>query len=84
MVVLAVQIAQRRSGWFTILDLFYFVALGGMLFGRWLEMRSGDARTGMGEPATPADFRRYMLITPVIGLALWVTANLLGNYWLGR
>lgn len=84
LLVFALNIAQRNSGWFTSLDLGYFLILGGMLLGRWLEFRTGNALTGMGEPVTPADFRRYLVATPLVGLALWVLANLIGNHWLGR
>jgi hypothetical protein len=84
LIVIALYIAQRRTGWFTLLDLAYFLVLGGMLLGRWLEFRSGDARTTMGDPATPADIRRYMMFAPLAGLALWVLVNLIGNHWLGQ
>jgi hypothetical protein len=82
--IVAFGITQQRAAWVTLGDLAYFLILGGMLLGRWLEFHSGDATTGTGEPATPAHLRRYMLIAPLLGLALWVTVKLLGNYGLGR
>ena len=39
---------------------------------------------GMGEPASPADLRRYVVTTTLVGLGLWVLVNLIGNHWLGR
>jgi hypothetical protein len=84
LMVLALNIAQRNTGWFTVLDLSYFIILGGMLLGRWLEFRSGGAMTGIGEPATLADLRRYFVTTTLVGLGLWVLVNLIGNHWLGR
>jgi hypothetical protein len=84
LMVLALNIAQRNTGWFTFLDLAYFLILVGMLLGRWLEFRSGDAMTGLGEPATPADLQRYLVTTSLVGLGLWVLVNVIGNHWLGR
>ncbi len=84
LMVLALNIAQRGTGWLTPIDLGYFLILGGMLLGRWLEFRSGSAMTATGEPATASDLRRYMVTAAIAGLALWAAANLLGNHWLGR
>lgn len=81
--VLALGIAQQDTGWFTGFDLAFFLVLGGMLFGRWLEFQSGGATTSTGEPATPADLRRYLMTATPVGLGLWVLVNLAGNYWLG-
>lgn len=83
LMVLALNIAQRATGWFTPIDLAYIVVLAGMLLGRWLEFRSGDAMTGSGEPATLADLRRYLATATLAGLGLWVLANLAGNHWVG-
>lgn len=72
LLVFACYIALEGAGWFTILDLAYFAVLGGMLLGRWLEFRSGEAMTGTGEPATPAHLRRYLVTTSLAGLGLWL------------
>jgi hypothetical protein len=82
--VLALRILQERTGWFTVTDMAYFLVLGGMLLGRWVEFRSGGARTGMGEPATSDDLRRYLMGASLLGLGLWALANLVGNHWLSR
>ena len=82
--VLALSIVQRGGGWLTAVDGAFFLVLAGMLLGRWLEFRSGAAMTGMGEPATPDDLRRYVALTSLAGLGLWVLANLAGNHWLPR
>lgn len=81
--VLALGIAQQDTGWFTILDLTFFLILGGMLFGRWLEFQAGDATTSTGETATTADLRRYLITAAPAGIGLWVLVNLVGNHWLG-
>ena len=50
-----------------------------MLLGRWVEFRSGGARTADGEPAMPGHLRRYLFWTTIIGLTIWVAAGLIGN-----
>jgi len=76
-------IATSGTGWHTVADLLYFVILGGMILGRWLEFRGGHPETSAGDPATPADLRRYILLALTIGPALWLAANVIGNHWLG-
>jgi hypothetical protein len=55
-------------------------ALCGLIVVRWLDFRCGSAQTAEGEPATPAHLRRYIIGALAIGLVVWVTANVLGNY----
>lgn len=82
--VLAFNITGKGAGWLTPVDIAYFIVLGGMLLARWVEFRGGNPQTTSGESATPQDLRRYVLMTLAIGFALWVIANLIGNYWLAR
>jgi hypothetical protein len=49
-------------------------------FGRYLEVRAGNPMKPDGDPATPADFRRYLLMVAVIGPLLWIVANVVGNH----
>jgi hypothetical protein len=77
-------IVHRGDGWLTPFDLGFFVVLGLMVLGRWVEFRGGDPQTASGEPATWPDFTRYVGGVLVVGLALWVGANLLANVWLAR
>jgi hypothetical protein len=83
LVLLTFGIVRDWSGWVTGLDVAFFVIVGVMLLGRWLEFRGGRPETVTGEPATPAHLQRYLLLVPLIGLAVWVTANLLGRSWFG-
>jgi hypothetical protein len=80
LMVFAIIIAQRADGWLAAPDLIYFLVLGGMLLGRWIEFRGGNPLTGMGEPATEADLRRYWFLAGLIGMGVWVVANLVGNH----
>lgn len=77
--IVAFAIAGRRDGWFSPLDLLYFVVLGGMLLGRWLEFRYSRPLTATGEPASGDHLRRYAWGLGLVGLAGWVAANLVGN-----
>ncbi len=77
--IFALSMTERRDGWFSLLDLIYFVVLGGMLLGRWLEFRYSRPQTAMGEPATAAHLRRYALVLSILGLGIWIVANLIGN-----
>jgi hypothetical protein len=81
--IFAISITERRDGWFSPLDGLYFVVLGGILLGRWLEFRSGRPLTATGEPATVAHLRRYALVLSLLGVAVWVVANLVGNRAIG-
>jgi hypothetical protein len=80
--LLTFAIVSERGGWFTVFDVFFFVVLGVMFLGRWLEVRGGSPQTSFGEPATESDFRRYVLAASVGAPVVWVLANLLANHWL--
>jgi hypothetical protein len=77
--IAAVGISERRDGWFAALDLIYFVVLGGMLLGRWLEFQYSRPLTAMGEPASVHHLRRYAQVLGALGFGAWVVANLIGN-----
>jgi hypothetical protein len=77
--IFAISIFARRDGWFSVLDLIYFVVLGGMLLGRWTEFRYAQPMTAAGEPATAAHLFRYTWVLSTLGLGIWVAANLVGN-----
>ena len=80
--VLTVIIATRSTGWFTLSNFGFLAVLAGMIFARWWEFQGDNPRTGTGDPATPADLHRYLLVTTVIGLGVWLGANLLRSYWI--
>jgi hypothetical protein len=65
------------------IDLIYFLVLGGMVLGRWLEFRYSQPLTATGEPATAADLRRYTWVLGILGLGAWIAANLVGNQVVG-
>jgi hypothetical protein len=80
LVVLAWAIGSRRQGWLTGLDAPYAAVVILMMLGRWVEHRSGTATTLTGEPATAAQCRRYLVLLPIVAVAAWIVAKVLGNY----
>jgi hypothetical protein len=77
-------IVTSGTGWTTTADLIYFIILGGMILGKWLEFRGGSPLTSTGERATAADLRRFILMVVTAGPVVWVIANILGNHLLRR
>ena len=77
-------IVTSGAGWTTMADFLFFIILGGMILGKWLEFRGGSPETSTGERATAADLHRYILMVVTAGPAVWVVANILGNYVLRR
>jgi len=76
----AVILSSPGTGWRTAADFAYLVILGGMVLGRWIEHRGGRPRNAMGEPSTAGELRRYVVVTLIAGVVLWVAANLISNY----
>lgn len=77
--VSAFAIVSSEDGWLAFSDFAFLVILTLMLAARWLEFRGGDPQRATGEPATPADLTRYLMVTPIVGLAIWAIANVIGN-----
>jgi len=67
----------KAEGFFTRADIYYLLALGSMISGRWLEFYGGGAQTGDGKPASARDLRRYSLLLGAGGLALWLIASMI-------
>jgi hypothetical protein len=84
LVMTTYSIVTSGTGWTTVADFLFFVILGGIVLGRWLEFRGGSPDTQTGEPATAADLRRYIVTIVTAGPAVWVVANVLRNYIVHR
>ena len=74
-------IVRAGTGWATVLDVLFFVGVAAMFVARWADQRSGQGTTMSGEPSTWEDFRRYAIRLPLVAIALWIVANMLGNHW---
>jgi hypothetical protein len=77
--ITAMHIFLNGTGWHTPADYFFFATLAAMILGRWLEVLGGHPLTGVGEPATPKDFYRYILVALAAGITLWILVNVFGN-----
>lgn len=80
LMLICLGIISRGNGWLTVLDAAFAVVAALMILGRWVEYRSGTATTVTGQPATAAQYHRYMAGLPVAAVILWVAANVLGNH----
>ena len=78
--LLTVIIVSRTSRWLSLSSVAFLVVLGGMIFARWWEFQGNNPKTSTGDPAMPADLHRYVLFTALVGLCLWVVANLFRSY----
>jgi len=76
-------ILYQGSGWITVLDAIYLLAVVAMIGARWVEQHSGQAMTGTGEPSTWRDFRRYAYALLPLTAGAWFAANLVGNHLIG-
>lgn len=78
--VAAASILQSGAGWATAQDAIFLVITILIVLARWYDLRSGQGRDVYGNPATPADFRKYLTWALPTAIGIWVVANLLGNY----
>jgi hypothetical protein len=76
------SIVLSGSGWLTGLDLGFLIVVVLMLVARWIEQRSGQATDAYGELSTWADFRRYVIVLPIVAIVVWIAANVVGNHFL--
>lgn len=77
-------IGTRGDGWLTGKNATYLVTVALMVWGRWVEQRSGCATLADGKPATWEHFHRYVrYMLPIAGV-LWLAANIVGNHVLNR
>jgi hypothetical protein len=78
--VSAYIIGSEGGGWLTLADVVFLATLAGVIAARWIEFLSGNAQTSTGDPATSAHLLRYGVGAAVVGLAVWVGANVVGNH----
>jgi len=84
LILLTLSIVSRGKSWFTVPDLAFFVFLCFLPLARWYEFHAGSPQTSTGEPASAYHLRRYALAAFIIGLAVWVAANVLGVHLFTR
>lgn len=73
-VFLAVFIAEKDG--FSILDIFYWAAVAGLLLVRYIDITRLGGLTGDGEPATLRHWKRYAVRLVPVFAGVWVIAHL--------
>lgn len=73
-------VTTPSQGWLTMVDFFYFGAIGAMVAGRWIEYASGVARDSFGEISTNRDVARYTIGIVAGGSLLWLLLKVIANY----
>ena len=82
LVLLVMGVAGTGTGWFTGHDIAFLIVVAVTVLARWYEFRSGNPLASTGDPATPDVLRRYVVCVSLIGLGVWVVANVIGNHLL--
>ena len=82
LLVLTALILITGSGWLTVYDLAFYITVGLMLCGRWVEIHTGHGRTAFSQPATPEHFRHYAVRLLPWAVLVWTVANFIGNHLL--
>jgi len=80
LLVLTIMIAEKRGGWLGTASAAFLLVLVVTVVARWIDFRGGSALTVEGTPATSADVRRFTVMISLVGLAVWVIANLIGQH----
>jgi hypothetical protein len=79
--VILYGIIDSGTGWFTLLDALFFLVVGLTIIARWADQKSGQGTLADGNPSTWDDFRRYAARLPLLSIAAWIAANLIGNHF---
>lgn len=70
----------RDGGWFTGMDAFYAIVVVLILACRWIEQRSGHAKTASGEPSSAQNFRNYCIGMIFGSAGAWAVTKLIVLY----
>ena len=79
MLACLVLVAQGRGWTFSPVDLVFWANVALLVAMRYWDIRSWDGRTGKGEPASMADWKKYAFLLPVVAGVLWVGAHFIAS-----
>jgi hypothetical protein len=82
LLLLTYWIVVEGEGWATIIDLSFALVIAAMILARWAEFAGGNATDAYGVSLTGAKLKRYALVVAIVGLTLWLVANVIGNHML--
>ena len=69
---LLVFIFEKRPRFPSLHDAAYWVAVASLVIVRYVDIRFLSGKTGEGQPATLADWRRYTVLLGSVGMAAWL------------
>jgi hypothetical protein len=78
LVFLCAYLIAQAGGLFSAVDVFYWLAVAGLLGARYVDVRYMNGRTAEGQPATTRDWRRYRLGVLGVSVVLWGAVHLVG------
>jgi len=72
---LLVFIFEKRPAFPSLIDVACLATVASLIAVRYVDIRFLDGQTGTGDPATMAHWRRYALLTGIVGSGLWLLAR---------
>lgn len=80
--VIAALAIYKSAGW-SIADLAFWLIVGLLIGGRYIDIVRYQGMTVHGEPATTAHLKRYALLLLAVAAAVWAVARALGPGFAG-
>ncbi|MBN1854784.1 MAG: hypothetical protein JW829_18775 [Pirellulales bacterium] len=77
----AVQLLFHPRGWFSSLDVVYWLTTVLILVARYADIRFFQGTTAEGKPATLRDWQRHAFILVLVTGVVWLAVHLLGVFW---
>lgn len=75
--LLAIILIDKGVGWFAPQSIAFLVVVVAVAIARWIDPLDLDT----DKPAAPGQVPRHMVISLIVGSAVWAVANWLGTYW---
>jgi hypothetical protein len=73
----AIFIAEDKGVSFTSKDILYWLAVGSVITGRYLDIRFMNGQTADGKPATMKDCERYTTVYGGVAVLGWIACHLI-------
>lgn len=80
LLITAIKIAQEHQQLLSVADAVFWIVVVGVALARYFGVHRFHGQTAAGQPTTPADFRRYLVLLGAFSLLLWFVAHAFA-YW---
>jgi hypothetical protein len=77
LLILLVFIVEKRPVFPSLIDLASLATVASLIAVRYVDVRLLNGQTGTGDPATMTHWRRYAMLTGIVGVGLWLLARVL-------